>query len=85
MSDKIKQLLMENVITIEEVLAFSRQYTDAKDTFDERQLMMSDWECMEGTLHSYDDVCNCTELRIDCENDLFGEIDKTDSDVVEEN
>lgn len=72
MNQKIKCLIDGGFISIEDVMEYAQQYMDAVDAQDdERLMMMSDWECGEGTLHSYNEECNCEEYRMQFLDDLY--------------
>jgi hypothetical protein len=76
--EKIKKLLVDGVVTIEEVLEYAETYQKAMDAFDDAQIdkyyqeqygdnnipeYYGDWECSEGTLHSHDEDCDCPNYK----------------------
>lgn len=78
--EKIRQLLTDGVITVEEVLEYAETYQRAMDAFDDAQIdkyyqeehdnnapeYYGDWECSEGTLHSHDQECDCPNYKEEC-------------------
>jgi hypothetical protein len=79
--ETIKKLLVDGVVTIEEVLEYVEQYQRAMDKYDDEQIdkyyqeqygdnnipeYYGDWECAEGTLHSHDQECDCPNYKEEC-------------------
>lgn len=79
--EKIKQLLVDGVLTIEEVLDYVEQYQRAMDEFDDAQIdkyyqeeygdnnipeYYGDYECSEGTLHAHNEECDCPNYKEEC-------------------
>lgn len=69
----VQKLIEQNVITLDQVLEFAQQYMDAMNAFDDERLQQSSWECSEGTLHNYDDVCECEAHRDEFEKEMYEE------------
>ena len=79
--ETIKKLLVDGVLTIEEVLEYVEQYQKAMDKYDDEQIdkyyqeeygdnnipeYHGDYECSEGTLHAHNEECDCANYKEEC-------------------
>jgi len=77
MNKKIQSLLDGGFISIEDVLEYAQSYMDACDQLDDERLMMTEWECSEGTLHPGDQHdCDCSNYEPDVDSAGFTKNDR---------